>query len=190
MPHLSDRIRRTSPARLAGIARLISLRPTLWTLCVAGLVFQSWHIVEHSPQPGQPLREAELLYLAASAIFLAGLACLHACLRSRWTRLALYVQGFHLFEHVLLAASAMSLAEPTGLSTLFGYAGRIAGDEFATVHRTAWHIVMNALPLLFALIGLAQHWRSNPASTTASRPSPESRQIFGGAACPPPTRPT
>ena len=190
MPHLSDRIRGASSARLAGIVRLLPLRATLWTLGAAGLVFQLWHIVERSPQPGQSLRGTELMYLAASAIFLAGLACLHACLGGRWTRFALYVQGFHLFEHVLLATSAIGLAEPSGLSTLFGHAGRIAGDAFATAHRTAWHIVANTLPLLFASIALAQHWRSHPASTSSTTPSPESRQPFGETACPPSTRPT
>ena len=71
-------------------------------------------------RPRQMMMGMEILHLIGNSIFLASLGCLYYCIRSRWNRWALYVEGFHLYEHLMLTATAYFLGKPVGLSTLFG----------------------------------------------------------------------
>lgn len=98
----------------------------------------------------------EILHLIGNSIFLGALACLYYCVRSKWIRWALYIEAFHLYEHISLTATAFYLGKPVGMSTLFG-ASNVFGDrEFAVGWRVTWHFVMNLLPLPFAMVGLMQ----------------------------------
>jgi hypothetical protein len=101
----------------------------------------------------------EVLHLIGNGIFLSSLFCLYSCLPSKWVRWALYIEGFHLCEHILLTATAYFAGVPMGLSTLFGYAGSLGGREFAVGYRVSWHFAMNLLPMPFAMYALMEHWR-------------------------------
>lgn len=101
----------------------------------------------------------ELLHLLGNTIFLASLACLFYCVRSRWVRWALYIEGFHLYEHIMLTTTAYFIGKPIGLSTLFGGASIIGTREFAVGYRVTWHFLMNLLPMPFAMIGIMEYRR-------------------------------
>lgn len=103
----------------------------------------------------------EVLHLIGNSIFLISLGCLYYCIRSKWIRWALYVEGFHLYEHVFLTLSAYFIGKPVGLSTLFGGTGVIGSKEFAVGYRVSWHFAMNLLPMPFAMIGIMEHIRRN-----------------------------
>jgi hypothetical protein len=98
----------------------------------------------------------EILHLVGNSIFLCGLACLYYCAPSKWVRWAIYIEGFHLYEHIMLTATALFVGKPIGLSTLFG---AVTGfdREVAVGCRVTWHFVMNLLPMPFAMIGLMEY---------------------------------
>lgn len=99
----------------------------------------------------------EVLHLVGNSIFLTSLACLYYCMRSKWIRWAFYIETFHLYEHIMLTASAYFIGKPIGLSTLFGGTTVIGDREFAVGFRVTWHFAMNLLPMPFAMIGLMRH---------------------------------
>jgi len=73
----------------------------------------------------------------------------------RWG--GLYIEGFQLYEHIMLTSTAFFVGKPIGLSTLFGGVG-LSGKEFAVGVRVTWHFVMNLLPMPFAMLGLMEYW--------------------------------
>jgi hypothetical protein len=99
----------------------------------------------------------EILHLIGNTIFLSSLVCLYHCLPSKWVRWAVYIEGFHLCEHLALTATAYYVGKPIGISTLFGYAGSLGSREFAVGYRVTWHFAMNLLPMPFAMYAL-MHW--------------------------------
>ncbi|MBR1147541.1 DUF6008 family protein [Bradyrhizobium sp. AUGA SZCCT0431] len=107
----------------------------------------------------QMMMGMEVLHLIGNSIFLISLGCFYYCLRSKWVRWALYVEGFHLYEHLMLTLTAYFVGKPIGLSTLFGGADIVGSREFAVGYRVAWHFAMNLLPMPFAMIGLIEHMR-------------------------------
>ncbi len=106
----------------------------------------------------------EILHLAGNGIFLSGLVCLFRCVPSKWIRWAIYLEGFHLYEHLMLTASAYFVGKPIGLSTLFGGSSVIGSREFAVGYRVSWHFLMNLLPMPFAMIGLMEYLRRGNAA--------------------------
>lgn len=160
-----------SSSQWTGFVPVSTVRAILATVAAAGLVFQLWHVVEPAMPARQAMPGVELLHLLASGIFLTALACLHFCIGGRWIRAALYLQGIHLAEHVMLVASCFGFGKPLGLSTLFSYTDEI-GVPFAVEYRVAWHIAMNLLPMLLAAIALADCWRHHAGSTGATTPLP------------------
>jgi hypothetical protein len=108
----------------------------------------------------QMMMGMEVLHLIGNIIFLTSLGCLYYCVRSKWIRWALYIEGFHFYEHLMLTLSAYFIGKPIGLSTLFGGAGVIGSREFAVGYRVTWHFAMNLLPMPFAMVGLMEHMRS------------------------------
>jgi hypothetical protein len=107
----------------------------------------------------------EVLHLLGNSIFLTGLAALYYCARSKWVRWALYIETFHLYEHIMLTATAYFVGKPIGMSTLFGAVNVIGDREFAVGVRVTWHFAMNLLPMPFAMIALAKHRRQTLAET-------------------------
>ncbi|MEQ1883189.1 MAG: DUF6008 family protein, partial [Burkholderiales bacterium] len=88
---------------------------------VMGLVSQLGILVAPSAEPArQMMLGMEVLHLIGNGIFLTALVCLYLCLPSKWVRWALYIEGFHLYEHIMLTATAFFIGKPIGLSTLFG----------------------------------------------------------------------
>lgn len=102
----------------------------------------------------------EVLHLIGNTIFLTSLICLYDCLPSKWVRYAVYIEGFHLCEHLALTATAYYVGTAIGISTLFGYAGSLGGREFAVGYRVTWHFVMNLLPMPFAMYALMSWYRT------------------------------
>ena len=107
----------------------------------------------------QMMMGMEILHLIGNSIFLTSLAALYYCLRSKWVRWALIIEGFHLYEHLMLTTSTYFLDKPIGLSTLFGGAAMLDGPEFAVGYRVTWHFVMNLLPMPFAMVAIMQELR-------------------------------
>lgn len=101
----------------------------------------------------------EVLHLIGNSIFLASLACLYFCVPSKWIRWAFYIEAFHLYEHIMLTATAYFVGKPIGMSTLFGGVSVIGDREFAVGCRVTWHFAMNLLPVPFAMTGLMEYWR-------------------------------
>ncbi|MGX0966075.1 hypothetical protein AB7M63_006524 [Bradyrhizobium japonicum] len=107
----------------------------------------------------QMMMGMEVLHLIGNSIFLVSLGCLYYCVRSKWVRWALYIECFHLYEHLMLTSTAYFVGKPLGLSTLFGGSDIIGSREFAVGYRVIWHFAMNLLPMPFAMIGLIEHMR-------------------------------
>jgi hypothetical protein len=134
-----------------------------------------------APEANAPRRwmlGLEVLHLIGNSIFFATLGLLYYLTRNRWVRWGLYIEAFHLYEHVMLTYTVFFVGKPIGLSTLFGQAG-LGGKEFAVGVRVTWHFVMNLLPIPFAMIGLMEYWDEHRPARSAS---PERRQSFGGPA--------
>jgi hypothetical protein len=106
----------------------------------------------------------EALHLMGNSVFLTSLGCLYFCIRSKWIRWALYIEGFHLYEHLFLTLTAYFVGKPIGLSTLFGGSGIIGSREFAVGYRVTWHFAMNLLPMPFAMMGIMEQMRGNAAA--------------------------
>ena len=113
----------------------------------------------------------EVLHLIGNSIFLATLGCLWYLTRNSWVRWGLYIEAFHLYEHIMLTSTAFFIGKPIGLSTLFGAAG-LGSREFAVGTRVSWHFVMNLLPMPFAMMGIMEYWDQRKAQKTASTWAP------------------
>jgi hypothetical protein len=120
-------------------------------------------IATDSPQR-QMMLGMETLHLMGNSIFLTSLGCLFYCIRSKWIRWALYIEGFHLYEHLFLTLTAYFIGKPIGLSTLFGGSDIIGSREFAVGYRVTWHFAMNLLPMPFAMVGMMEQMRRNAAA--------------------------
>ena len=107
----------------------------------------------------------ELLHLVGNSIFLISLICLYYCIPSKWVKWAIYIETFHLYEHIMLTLSAIFVGKPIGLSTLFGGTYYFGPKEFIVGYRVSWHFVMNLLPMPFAMVGLMQYLNSRRRSS-------------------------
>lgn len=140
-------------------------RNTPWmSLWANGLVRQIGSVFSSADAQGRMMLGTEFLHLIGNSIFLTGLASLYYCVPSKWVRWALYIETFHLYEHISLTATAYFLGKPIGMSTLFGAVNVIGEREFAVGCRVTWHFIMNLLPMPFAMIGLVEYLRKQKAS--------------------------
>lgn len=94
----------------------------------------------------QMMKGMEVLHLVGNGVFLVTLAGVLYFIPSKLVRYALYVETFHLYEHIMLTATAIFLDKPIGLSTLFGGVDVIGSHAFAVGHRVIWHFGMNLIP--------------------------------------------
>lgn len=124
--------------------------------------------------PRQMMMGMEIIHLIGNSIFLVSLGCLYYCKNSKWIRWAIYIEGFHLYEHLMLTATAYFVGKPIGLSTLFGGSSAIGSPEFAVGYRVTWHFAMNLLPMPFAMVGLMESAAANEAQPCATASSPAS----------------
>jgi hypothetical protein len=76
-----------------------------------------------APLPRQMMMGIEILHLIGNSMFLATIAGAYYLIPSKWIRWALYIEGFHLCEHIALTFTAAHFGKPMGISTLFGQAG-------------------------------------------------------------------
>ena len=155
-------------------------RDTPWmSPWVTEMVRQAGIIMFPADKPErQMMLGMEVLHLIGNSIFLVSLGCLYYCIRSKWIRWALYIEGFHLYEHLFLTLTAYFVGKPIGLSTLFGGSTVIGSREFAVGYRVTWHFAMNLLPMPFAMIGIMERMRPNAAANRA-RVIGEYRQELG-----------
>ena len=99
----------------------------------------------------------EVLHLIGNSVFFATLGLLYYLTRNRWVRWGLYVEAFHLYEHIMLTYTVFFVGKPIGLSTLFGEVD-LGSKAFAVGVRVTWHFVMNLLLMPFAMIGLMEYY--------------------------------
>lgn len=84
----------------------------------------------------------EWLHLAGNSIFLVTIMLLiHHLGRTRALSWALFIEGFHLCEHLTLVATVMLGDRAYGLSTL------VAGAPY----RVSWHFAMNLIPSVLVM---------------------------------------
>lgn len=117
--------------------------------------------------PRQMLMGMEILHLIGNIIFLSTIACLNRLMPSKLVRNALYVEGFHLYEHIMLTLSALFLNQSVGMSTIFGGAQALGGLEFAVGYRVTWHFVMNLVPTAMMAVAMARRCRRLPEKMPA-----------------------
>lgn len=110
----------------------------------------------NDPLPRQMLLGLEILHLVGNSIFLVSIACLYYVVRQKWIRWAFYVEAAHLCEHLALFLTAYYFGKPYGLSTLFGYAPLWFAKEWTVGYRVSWHFVMNLIPPMMVMTGMAQ----------------------------------
>ncbi|OOO17853.1 hypothetical protein EFR00_28415 [Rhizobium sophoriradicis] len=118
-------------------------------------------IAPDAPSTRQVMLGMEVLHLVGNSIFLTGLMCLYKVVPSRWVRWAIYIETFHLYEHIMLTATAFFLGKPVGMSTLFGGTSLVDSREFAVGVRVSWHFAMNLLPMPFAMLGIMEFARDH-----------------------------
>jgi hypothetical protein len=127
------------------------------------------YLFPNAPRDRQLMMGMEILHLIGNSIFLATIAGVLWFVPTKWARYALYIEGFHLLEHLALTLTAYYLGKPIGLSTAFGYAGSLWGKELAVGYRVTWHFVMNLLPLPFVMVALMQHWSAGEGTVQRAR---------------------
>lgn len=121
------------------------------------------------PSARQVMLGMEVLHLIGNSIFLTGLICLYKVIPSKWVRWAIYIETFHLYEHIMLTATAFFLGKPVGMSTLFGATSLVDSREFAVGVRVSWHFAMNLLPMPLAMLGIMEFARDHPLRTMLAR---------------------
>ncbi|MGO4565879.1 DUF6008 family protein [Rhizobium sp. 2YAF20] len=102
----------------------------------------------------------EIMHLCGNLIFLSGLISLWCFFPTRPNAWAIAFETFHLYEHIMLTASAYFIGKPIGMSTLFGGSFALGWPEFAVGFRVSWHFFMNALPMPFAMLAVLQIYRA------------------------------
>lgn len=124
-----------------------------------------------STTDGQPGTGNEVLHLAGNLAFFAGLAAASALWRRTAAgtaprlRTAVWIQGAHVAEHVLLTLTWLYAGQAWGLSSLFGLLE--AGTPVASTVRVWLHFAFNLAATVYAVGGLLQLHRRGPAVLAA-----------------------
>lgn len=131
--------------------------PAMWLVHLIGnfvmpVPHNNLHTAAFSAQ--QMMVGMEVLHLIGNSIFLVTIACLYVLLPTKWVRWALYIESFHLCEHLMLTTSAIFLGKPLGFSTLFGYSGLFWFKEGMVGYRVFWHFAMNLIPTVLVMVAL------------------------------------
>lgn len=119
----------------------------------------------------------ELLHLVGNSIFLVGLVTLAILVKicapgssaARTTRIALWLQGLHLVEHVALTSTLVWAGRPIGLSTFFGL---VDPGPLLWTYRVWWHFLINLVATLLLLRAVRQFWPSWSYGRTLLDPLP------------------
>jgi hypothetical protein len=102
----------------------------------------------------------ELLHLVGNGIFFGALVAMAYVCRlygrstSRYPHLskAMFAQGIHLAEHVLLTITTLTMGTPLGVSTLFGLSEGVWGSSY----RVWFHFILNFVATYYAFMALAE----------------------------------
>ncbi|MBI2030634.1 hypothetical protein HYT05_03360 [Candidatus Kaiserbacteria bacterium] len=106
------------------------------------------------PMERQMMMGMELLHLVGNSIFLVTIASLYYFVPTKWVRWAFYVEGFHLYEHIMLTSTCYFIGKPIGLSTLFGGTAFLFQKEGLVGFRVMWHFLMNLVPTSLMMMGM------------------------------------
>ena len=104
---------------------------------------------------GSAVTGTEYLHLLGNAIFFVGLVALcmlfagagHKMKEVRPLKIAVWIQGFHVAEHVLLTGTLLGFGKAYGFSTLFG---ALNGTALGA-HRVWWHFAINLAATIYAV---------------------------------------
>jgi len=157
---------------LLGDASQICGRSTPWMSPWATKITEFFgnYFLPHEERARRMVVGMEIMHLCGNLIFLSGLVSLWCFFPTRANKWGIAIETFHLYEHIMLTASAYYVGKPIGMSTLFG-ASFSLGIEFAVGFRVFWHFVMNALPMPFAMIAILQIYRTfSPSAAPTARP--------------------
>jgi hypothetical protein len=108
----------------------------------------------------------EILHLIGNLIFLATIAGFYQLCPTPNVRTALWIETFHLYEHIMLTSTVVFLGKAVGLSTLFGGAEVLGGHVFAVGFRVSWHFALNLVPTIYVMRALM---RDAPAAVKAMK---------------------
>lgn len=158
-------------------------RLVLITVVSFGIAFQIGHFIEHLLQAAHwllrdrsyawmsslamslvmwlnPVMKVgmEELHLLGNLIFLLTLIGVYILIPNKYLKWAVWVETFHLWEHLSLTLSVISIGRPIGMSTLWGYVGHLPLNE-AVGYRVMWHFVMNLIPSALMARGMYQQYQ-------------------------------
>lgn len=112
---------------------------------------------------GRQATGEELLHLVGNLIFLSGvIAALRLAVRLNRSgtgrlRFALWLQTFHVAEHVLLTTTWLATGRALGITTAFG---ALAASPVTAVAVRVWaHLILNLTATVPALLGALLAWR-------------------------------
>ncbi|PIR52118.1 hypothetical protein COU77_02085 [Candidatus Peregrinibacteria bacterium CG10_big_fil_rev_8_21_14_0_10_49_16] len=107
-----------------------------------------------------PVRQAylgfEFLHLIGNGIFLIGIIALRYFVRSRKVVWALFIETFHLYEHISLSLSALFIGKSIGLSTFFGLQ---ISPWVNLSYRVWWHFLFNLIPSVLIAMVVYEVWK-------------------------------
>jgi hypothetical protein len=120
----------------------------------------------------------ELLHLLGNWIFFAGLIAMYGAMcragvpgkAMRATRLAFWIELFHMVEHLSLTSTYLAFGTPIGTSTLFGFSFDLQGG-WASGIRLWWHFLVNLAATTAALAGLLELRRAGLLRPSRGRPA-------------------
>jgi hypothetical protein len=114
---------------------------------------------------------SEFLHLGGNIIFLIGIVACNIlfAFQLRRARIAMYLQSFHTYEHIMRTATILTLHRSIGLSTLFGLS---MPTPISTGYLLYFHFTFNLIPMLFLVSAIRQHNQSlidNPPRHSVQR---------------------
>ena len=152
-------------------------------ITVGAMAFQVAHFVEHGAQfaywvahptatpwltpwaeiardslSASPATGVELLHLLGNGVFWIGLiafAALPSGQGQPQLRTAIWLQGAHVLEHVVLTATWVFGGAALGFSTAFGM---FEGGALSS-YRVVWHFTINLFVTLYAIRPFVRAWR-------------------------------
>ncbi|MFM7089134.1 MAG: DUF6008 family protein [Candidatus Paceibacterota bacterium] len=94
----------------------------------------------------------ELLHLVGNILFLIGAISIYITRKNQISLALLYFESIHVIEHITLTLTTATGRPAWGASTLFA---KLSGAEL-TSFRVSWHLVMNLLGFVLAVLALSK----------------------------------
>lgn len=104
---------------------------------------------------GSKVSGTEYLHLFGNALFFVGLVALcmlfagagHKIREVKPLKIAVWIQGFHVVEHVVLTGTLLGFGKAYGFSTMFG----LLNGTALGAHRVWWHFAINLAATIYAV---------------------------------------